>query len=167
MQRGLFSLLTFFITALFVSCTKTSGNIDDVQWLAGKWRGNDRDRVTWVETWNNSTNKSLSGYILALTEDGDTVLHENPKIDLVDGVPYFITTVPKNPSPVLFKMLGSSDASNAIFENREQDFPQRITYSKISDAAMQVTLEGTAKGVPKTETLKFERVKDSTVHLGI
>jgi hypothetical protein len=82
----------------------------------------------------------------------------------VEGVPYYIVTIPPKKEPVLFKLIQGDD-HNAIFENREHDFPQRISYVLQPNNTLRVKLEGIEKGEPKVETLEFAKLTGDNLNL--
>ncbi len=157
MKRFLLFFPILFFAIQFSSCGNTSGNIENIDWLIGQWQGKDVNDLVFHENWERDGKSSFTGSSCTITPDGDTIYRETLKINLVDGTPYFVSTVPKTKGPVLFKMV-QGDAQTAIFENRDHDFPQRISYTLENNNHMKVKLEGIEKGQPKIERLQFERV---------
>ena len=153
MRKFLYPVL-FFVTAL-ASCSD-SGKIEQLKWLLGTWEGVDDNELTFVEVWEQGTGNSMNGKGATITPDGDTLFRETLKIELVEGTPYYVATVPENPGPVLFKMV-EGDETHCIFENLEHDFPQRISYTMETKSTMSVKLEGIENGLPRMETLNFEK----------
>ncbi|MBI3512092.1 MAG: hypothetical protein HY064_15650 [Bacteroidetes bacterium] len=149
-------LFIFLIVSLAVESCSDHGNMDDLDWMVGKWSGTDVNGLVFHENWERGDKKSLTGFSCSISPEGDTVLHQPLKIDLVENVPFYFATLPKSKEPVLFKLI-ESDAHHAIFENKEHDFPKRITYELEKSNTMKVKLEGIEKGHPKIETLEFER----------
>ena len=129
----------------------------DVKWLIGQWKGTDVNDLVFSEIWEYEDALSYSGAGYTMTPNGDTIFRETLKIELVEGVPYYVATIPKSKGPVLFKMI-QGDEKNAIFENKEHDFPRRISYMLETNNRCKVKLEGIEKGIPKIETLIYERV---------
>lgn len=147
----------FMITAfLFSSCTSGEEKINALSWLNGTWEGIDDNGLLFVENWKKGSGNWMDGKGATLTPDGDTLFKETLKIELVEGTPYYVATVPQNPGPVLFRLV-ESDASHCVFENLDHDFPQRIEYILETKSTLFVRLEGVEKGVPKTESLSFEK----------
>lgn len=141
---------------IFSSCTSGEEKINQLSWLLGTWEGIDDNELLFVEVWNKGAGTWMDGKGATLTPDGDTLFKETLKIELVEGVPYYVATVPQNPGPVLFKLTESSE-SHCVFENLDHDFPQRIEYTLQSNSTLFVKLEGLENGVPKTESLSFEK----------
>ena len=157
MKRILLIFPIALIAIQFSSCGNATSDIEDINWLIGKWHGVDVNELVFNESWEREGKNSFTGFGCIITPDGDTVFKETLKINLVEGNLYYVATVPENKGPVLFKMV-SGGKQNAVFENREHDFPQRISYLLENNNHMSVKLEGVEKGIPKTEKLQFERV---------
>ncbi len=153
--------LPFFLALVcivFTSCDKP-GTIEDISWILGQWKGVDDNTAIFQERWMKESATTYTGFGCSLTPEGDTLFKESLKINLVEGVPYYVATIPENPGPVLFRMV-KGDAATAIFENKEHDFPQRIAYTLETKNTMSVKLEGVENGRPKIEMLQFERMND-------
>lgn len=148
----------FLFSALlvsFASCVD-SAKIENLEWMLGTWEGLDDNELMFVEVWERGTGNSFVGKGATITPDGDTLFKETLKIELVEGTPYYVATVPQNPGPVLFKLV-EGDKTHAIFENLDHDFPQRIAYTLETKSTMSVKLEGIENGLPRIESLSFEK----------
>lgn len=124
--------------------------------MLGTWEGIDDNGLMFVEVWSKGSGTWMDGKGATITPDGDTLFKEILKIELVEGTPYYVATVPENPGPVLFRLV-ESDETHCVFENTDHDFPQRIEYTLQTKSTMSVKLEGIEEGVPKTESLSFEK----------
>jgi len=60
--------------------------------------------------------------------------------------------------PVVFKLTKNSD-NEAVFENLQHDFPQRIIYRRESADALFARVEGSEKGVNKAIDFRYKRAK--------
>lgn len=149
-------LLLFSGVVILTLASCSNGSISDLSWMIGTWEGIDENDLTFVESWNKGGENSMYGKGSTITPDGDTLFKEVLSIELVEGVPYYIAKVPENPAPVLFKLV-EADQTHCIFENLEHDFPQRISYTLETKSTMFVKLEGMKDGLPKTESLTFEK----------
>jgi hypothetical protein len=150
--------LSFLFTAVLLASCSESAKIEELKWLQGTWEGMDNNNgLVFVEVWEKGTGNSLNGKGATITPEGDTVFKETLKIELVEGTPYYVATVPENPGPVLFKMV-EADETHCIFENLDHDFPQRISYTLETKSTMSVKLEGVDEtNLPKIESLNFEK----------
>jgi hypothetical protein len=63
-----------------------------------------------------------------------------------DGI--FYIAQPNGGTAVLFKLVKIND-NEAVFENPQHDFPQRITYQRMIDGSLLAAIEGEEKGKPK------------------
>ncbi len=151
-MKNLFFLSAIVTLLTFTSCGNSNA-IEDISWMTGTWQGTDVNTVIFNESWHRE-GKAYIGFGCSISPSGDTLFKENLKIDLVEGVPYYIVTIPPKKEPVLFKLI-EGDEENAIFENRSHDFPQRISYMLQKNKTLKVKLEGIEKGLPKVETLEF------------
>lgn len=151
------------ILTTFSSCGNSNSAIEEISWMIGSWQGTDINTVIFNESWHRE-GKGFVGAGCSLSPAGDTLFKENLKIELVEGVPYYIVTIPPKKEPVLFKMVKGDD-HNAVFENRDHDFPQRISYLLQKNNTLKVKLEGIEKGQPKIETLEF--VKSTGTNLNM
>ncbi len=150
-------LVFLFAVGVFAtSCTSGEEKINEISWLLGTWEGIDDNELMFVEVWTKGEGTWMNGKGATITPDGDTLFKEVLKIELVEGTPYYVATVPENPGPVLFKLV-ESDASHVVFENLDHDFPQRIEYTLQTNSTLFVRLDGVENGAPKTESLSFEK----------
>lgn len=144
------------VSLAFNSCKSGEEKINELSWLLGTWEGIDDNELVFVEVWRKGDGNWMDGKGATLTPTGDTLFKETLKIELVEGVPYYVATVPSNPGPVLFKLV-EADATHCIFENTDHDFPQRIEYTLQTNSTLFVKLEGVENGTPKSESLSFEK----------
>lgn len=148
--------LLFTVGIFMASCTSGEEKINQISWLIGTWEGIDDNELLFVEVWTKGEGTWMNGKGATITPDGDTLFKETLKIELVEGTPYYVATVPENPGPVLFKLVESSE-THCVFENLDHDFPQRIEYKLETNSTLFVKLEGVENGTPKTESLSFEK----------
>lgn len=144
------------VTMLFSSCRSGEEKINELSWLLGTWEGIDDNELMFVEVWTKGEGTWMNGKGATITPDGDTLFKEVLKIELVEGTPYYVATVPENPGPVLFRLV-ESDGAHAVFENLDHDFPQRIEYTLQTNSTLFVKLDGIENGAPKSESLSFEK----------
>lgn len=158
-------LLTLIISNVSSACvcyaqhTGTShAQLKKAAWLLGDWQNKTPRGIT-VESWkklNDSTYLAKSYQLRGL----DTVSSEHVQLEEHHGNLYYIPTV-KNQNdgkPVIFKMTASS-ADSFIFENPEHDFPQKITYNRISKDSVAAEISGTYKGKQRAIKFPMGRVK--------
>jgi len=141
------------IVVFFISC-EPAKNLDEHQFLIGKWEGG-RDGMTLQEIWNKESNERLSGQGVVLS-DNDTLFHEKIAIELRGNEIYYVATVPSNDGPVSFKLI-SSEKNKWSYENKEHDFPQKITYTFIQPDSLIAVIEGMDKGKTSREVFRFKK----------
>lgn len=162
-MKKLLLFISVPVIALISSCGNSKGPVEEISWMIGTWQGTDVNTVIFNESWQRE-GKGFVGFGCSLSPQGDTLFKENLKIELVEGVPYYIVTIPPKKEPVLFKLIEGDD-HKAIFENRDHDFPQRISYMLQANNTLKVKLEGIEKGVPKIETLEFTKSKGEKLNI--
>ncbi len=110
-------------------------------WLSGSWRGESRGR-DYEEHWTKAAGGTLLGMSRTL-RDGKTTEFEFLRIQKEgEGVVYLAQPGGKPPTP--FRQVKSKERS-VTFENAENDFPQRIIYTREGDA-LTARIEGTVNG---------------------
>ncbi len=167
MKNTLFFLL---VTLLLVSCKTETKKvvidevvseeisydiIEQLSWLEGNWT-NISEKSQSYENWsrkNDSTYVSLS----YTTVKGDTVFIETMSLqENRDGV-FMIVDVPdQNEEAITFRMI-SSEARIFTFENKNHDFPKRITYSNPVKDSIHAWIEGKVKGEDRKVDFYFVR----------
>jgi hypothetical protein len=152
-QRTPFALCLIYFLML-VSC-QPEKNLDEFQFLIGKWEGK-RDEMTLQELWKNEDGAFLSGEGVVVAGT-DTLFHEKVKLEIREGDVFYIATLPNNKEPVAFKLV-SSETNRWSFENKEHDFPQEITYHLIKPDSLHATISGNDKGKPSKEEFYFKKI---------
>jgi len=135
-----------------------SVTIKNLSWLAGKWQDTTSDGITY-ENWtivNDSVMNGISGMI----KGKDTTVYETIALQLQrDGLFYIPTVKDQNEGkPVPFK-LTQAVGDSFVFENPQHDFPDKITYTKISAAALLAKISGKINGQYHAELFPMARVE--------
>lgn len=138
--------------------TQQTNDISKVQWLVGTWK-NKTTRGIIYETWIKKNENELSGK--SYTKKGnDTIVFEN--IRLVkerDGLFYIPTVKGQNDNlPVRFAMKTISE-TQLIFENPNHDFPQVISYQKITPDSLVAEISGIKNGQQRKQIFPMTRLK--------
>jgi hypothetical protein len=124
--------------------------LDKLSWLEGGWEGI-TEEVVMRESWTKVNDKLMTGegYVLAGT---DTVFRESLKLMTVnDSMIYYVVAIPGVPDSTNF-ILSKYENDEAVFENPEHDFPQRIVYKKVNNDSVYAYIEGqTDKGLKRDE----------------
>ncbi|MEM7359797.1 MAG: DUF6265 family protein [Pseudomonadota bacterium] len=140
-QTGKILLVTLMISSAPVAHADTCSSLKDLNWLIGDWF-DPGEQKTFNESWIYSSGDSYSGKGWTMeTTTGEISFSESMRILRQDGGIYYLVKLPENDGEVGFKLVRCPD-QEAIFENREHDFPQRLHYELIAKDQLQVTVSG-------------------------
>ncbi len=133
--------------------------ITKAAWLIGTWE-NKTPRGSIYETWTKASEHELAGKSYIVKEK-DTIVFEN--IQLVqEADSLFYIPIVKNQNkglPVRFPMK-TITATQMIFENMQHDFPQMISYTKITADSLVAEIAGTKNGQLRKQTFSMKKVKE-------
>jgi len=149
------------IVSLVILCALTTKQANDIKkagWLIGTWK-NTTSRGSIYETWNKANDNEFSGKSY-LVKEKDTVVFENIRlVQEQDGLFYIPTVKNQNGGlPVRFATQTISE-TQLVFENPRHDFPQIISYTKISADSLVAEISGTKNGQERKQTFPMKRVK--------
>lgn len=130
--------------------------IEQLDWISGCWVMDDGKERT-EESWMKPAGKSLIGMSRTVA-GGKTVHSESIQIREANGQIAYIVALGMGAKPTVFKLIKASD-NEAVFENPEHDFPQRIIYRRESMEALFARIEGAEKGVNKAMDFRYKRSK--------
>ncbi len=120
-----------------INIEKAFGNI---LWLKGKWQNVSGNKIS-IENWELADDTILEGESVT-TENGMVTFREKLKIEKKQDDIFYTAYVKHNPQPVSFKLVKISD-NEAVFENPEHDFPQKISYR--NEGNLHAWIEGPGK----------------------
>lgn len=139
----------------FVSAQTESGTLKRLSWLAGCWEGGSSGREM-TEHWMKPSGGTMIGMSRTVA-GGKTREHEFLLIgEREDGV-YYIAS-PSGQKETSFKLVTLAD-DEAVFENPEHDFPQRIIYRRLSPDSLHARIEGMSKGVLRGVDFPMKRAR--------
>ena len=119
----------------------------DLGWLAGYWLSCADGRET-SETWSDRRGGVMLGS--SLTRRGERVGWEQMRIEESDGRLAFVAQPQGAAAPTVFPLVRSGPGE-AVFENPQHDFPQRVIYRRDGDS-LTGRIEGrTARGESAAE----------------
>jgi len=159
MKTGTKFLIAFVgLAVLCAWTTKQTSDITKAEWLIGTWE-NKTQRGSIYETWSKTNDNEYSGMSYIIKEK-DTVVFENIRlVQEQDGLFYIPTVKNQNYGlPVRFTAKTISE-SQLVFENPKHDFPQIISYTKISADSLVAEISGTKNGQERKQTFPMKRVK--------
>ncbi len=153
MLRIIFLLI--ITSSLFISCNRKN-EMENFNWIAGKWE-NISDSSRFYENWEKMNDSVFAGEAFVI-ESGETVFSEKISIEKKGSDIFYFANVAdqNNGQPIPFKLISSS-LNEVIFENKDHDFPNKITYSQISGDSMMVKIEGLRMRKSHTEYFPFTR----------
>ncbi|MFL1896637.1 DUF6265 family protein [Aquimarina sp. 2-A2] len=145
-------------TILCAWTTKQTTNIKKAEWLKGTWE-NKTSKGSVYETWSKSRENEFNGksYIV---KDKDTIIFETIKLVQEQNGLFYIPRV-KNQNenlPVRFLAKTISE-TQLVFENLQHDFPQTISYTKITSDSLVAEISGTKNGQQRKQTFPMKLVQ--------
>lgn len=135
-----------------------NSTLEQVLWLEGTWV----DETTFGfkqppqhlhETWKVYSD-SISG-VGYNVQGMDTSITERIAIMIVNDKLTYVAR-PKNQALVTFTVTSAS-TSQWVFENKANDFPQKLIYKKLPNDSMSVTLEGIQNTMERSIELKYRK----------
>jgi hypothetical protein len=142
--------------ALFFFSCQPAKNLDEFNFLTGKWQGG-RDEMILEEVWSKESPDRIQGDGCVIS-GADTMFHEKMSIELQKGEIYYMATSPNKEGPVPFKLI-SYEKNSWVFENKQHDFPQKITYTHLLPDSLIAAAEGIDKGKLSHETFRFKKIE--------
>jgi len=139
-----------------IKTTQHYNQIKEMTWLEGTWQNQTNDGL-FTEQWTK-VNDSVFTAVSALTKDKDTLFYETVVLDQKgDSLHYIVTTPKQNDAKPVSFTLKSFTANSYIFENNKHDFPQRITYTKVTNDSLMSEISGNQNGKPAVEQFPMKR----------
>ena len=156
------TIIILVLLLAFSACKNSDSTknekIKAASWLIGSWANKSADgslTENWVEL-NDSTFQAQSYYV----KEKDTLHFES--IILQQKGKYLIYNAAvkgqNNDQPIAFK-LSPGTAKELIFENLKHDYPQKISYTKITAGSMIAKISGIQQGKPSSEEFSMKKIK--------
>ena len=138
--------------------TRQSGGLKNAEWLIGTWK-NTTPKGNIYETWSRISDKEFSGKSYFLKEQ-DTIVFETIRLVQEQEGVFYIPNVKgqNNDAPVRFAA-GTVSETTMVFENAQHDFPQIISYTRISSDSLRAEISGTRNGKVRKQIFSMERVR--------
>jgi hypothetical protein len=148
------ALASAVIAAAPLAAQTPARGVESLAWMQGSWAG-EKDGVAMEEMWTAPRGGALLGIHRDVKNDR-MVSWEFLRIEATDaGIFYFAS--PRSAPPTSFKLVESS-AKRAVFENKQHDFPQRISYW-LDGAGLHARIEGPQGGKTVSEEWVWPRAK--------
>lgn len=157
MERKLL-LFVFFLVLSSGSSAQLKTSLSDFGFLKGSWSMNtSKGRI--VELWKMNIDSGMDGISYAISSTGDSTLLETIKLYESAGSIYYEPTGngAGNDSTVTFKLV-SANNKIFVFENKNHDFPQRISYQLQSANKILAWIEGNVNG--KFRKIEFPYIRE-------
>ena len=146
------TLILFILVAVSLSAQDE----DIIKLFSGKWKL-DAENVQLYEEWKYVNKTELTGMSYSI-EDGERVIVEELCLKKI-GKQWAYISVPKDQFITLFALTAFSQEM-FVFENKEHDFPQRITYEFKPDGKLEAAIEGDINGEHRRKTYSFIRANN-------
>ena len=137
---------------------KHADSLSKAQWLIGTWE-NKTTRGSIYESWIKKSDTEFLGKSY-MKKANDTLVFENIRlVKEADRLFYIPAVRDQNGGlPVRFGLKTSSE-TQMVFENKDHDFPQIISYTKINSDSLVAEISGIKNGQPRKQTFPMKRIK--------
>lgn len=145
----------------FVICGASAAEpeIAKLSWLSGCW-ASDGGELGSGEHWTSLAGETMLGTSRTV-KHGKTVQFEFMELRyLPDGQLAFIAH-PSGQNTTAFQVLRIND-SEVVFENLQNDFPQRVAYAREGNSKLKARIEGVRKGTLRVIEFPMSRVACGT-----
>jgi hypothetical protein len=149
-------LLLLFVCTGVAGAQEPKFSVNDLGWMGGCWEASFKGRDI-TEQWMKPAGQTMLGMGRTVT-GGKTVEYEFMQIrEDKDGSIYYVAK-PSGQAEAAFKLIKLKDRE-AVFENLEHDFPQRVIYRLQSDGSLFARIEGVSKGQPRGFDYPLKRAR--------
>jgi hypothetical protein len=121
-------------------------SVAGMSWMSGCWASTGGERGS-GEQWTAPAGRSMLG-MSRTVRDGATVAFEFLRITEDENGKVFLVALPSGQQSTTFALLSQSD-NEAVFENPEHDFPQRVIYRLMPGNLLVGRIEGTVNGTAR------------------
>lgn len=153
-------ILALALSAIFMACKDTAQSkerkIKKAEWLIGTW-ANESPYGNLSESWQKENDSVYRGQSFFI-KGKDTIHSESIALAERNGEVFYSPTVQgqNGDKPVDFKMTAATD-KQLVFENPAHDFPQKITYTKITNDSLVAEISGKQQGKPASEKFAMKK----------
>ncbi len=131
-------------------------SVSRVRWLAGQWRMEKAGRVI-DEHWMAPAGGVMLGMARTVAK-GRVLSYEFTQIREGPGGELYFIAQPSGQKEAAFRVISITE-SEVVFENKEHDFPQIVSYRLNSDGTMLAYIEGPGpNGATKRIEYPYKRV---------
>ncbi len=153
---GLVLIAVFGFSLSVFSQVDTRVTIDDLSWIAGCWENKGKTEGSYtMEHWTKPAGMMLA--VSRTVKNGRVGFFEYLRIIEKDADIFYVAK-PANAEKETFFKLVLLENKNAVFENPEHDFPQRIVYKLENENTIAVRVEADKDGKPKGFGFSMDKV---------
>ncbi|MEZ7498936.1 DUF6265 family protein [Flavobacterium sp. Arc3] len=164
----MYKKITFLVLiTIFVSCKKTDSDDSDknekdkiktARWMQGQWENKSTDG-TLTETWKKVNDSTYNGQSFFL-KGKDTIHYETIVLQQIeDQLSYNANVRGQNQDKPVAFLLTETKENQLVFENPKHDYPQKISYTKVSKDSLVAEISGIQSGQPSSEKYIMIRTK--------
>ncbi len=144
MMKHITATVFVLILCIGIPAQNKEQKIEDIAWLSGCWESHDKAKHLFVsEQWMKPAGGMMLG-IGRTVKNGEAVDFEFMRIEQKGDDIFFIAHPKANKEETPFKLIRSA-TSEAVFENPDHDFPQRVIYKR-QGTKLTGRIEGNNKG---------------------
>ena len=137
---------------------KIYSEIERSSWLIGSWQNISENEIS-TEIWGKKNDSLFTAKSFVIVKN-DTVFSESIRIEQRGNSLFYIPTVKEqNQGQAVEFLLVRYNEGQLAFENLKHDFPQKITYNKITNDSILAEISGMVDGKNKTVQFPFTRRK--------
>ncbi len=150
---GIVSVLIFSGVA-----SSQSSKVREVEWLIGTWK-NKTPKGNIYETWRRTSDSELSGKSYFMKEK-DTIVFETIRLVREPEGLFYIPIVKDQNNGISVRFAATTvSETQLVFENPQHDFPQIISYTRISPDSLTAEISGIRSGKVRKQVFPMERVR--------
>jgi len=127
-----------------------------ISWMAGSWTVDERGRQI-TEQWMSPAGGTMLGMSRTVSQ-GRTVEYEFLLLRVEANGEINYVAKPSGQAETAFKLIRAS-ATEAVFENPQHDFPQRVIYTLKEGGKLLAAIEGTKNGKTRRVEFNYQRAK--------
>lgn len=150
-------ILSFFLFIILFASAQQKSTITDLKWFSGYWEMVKGERKT-EEFWFPPTGNTLLG-VSKTVKNGKLTEHEFMKIEQDSIGDIYYRVIPSSQQLTSFKLI-VHDGNKVVFENLQNDFPQRIVYEQTNTDSLHARIEGSNDGKLFIVYFPFRKIKN-------
>lgn len=169
MKQNITLLSAIALTLVFTSCQKKEttttettpapkvfAQLNKAGWLVGEW-GNTSEEGVLTETWTAANDSTFDGKTYFITGK-DTAFTETIQLMEKNNELHYMPTISdQNEGKQVTFLMTSATENQLVFENKEHDFPQKITYNKITNDSIVAEISGMKEGKETKESYPMKK----------